>query len=522
MNARHANLTAAITRTARIARAGADRLYRAGLLGLGLGMTLAVGAFAAPPHGDDLDTQLQAALARAGFTGRIESSFPTLLRNALGRPLNPRLADLGRNLFFDPVHALGDDNSCAGCHAANAAFGDTQSIAIGVQSNMVVGEHRAGPRNQRRTPSVVNVALYPKLMWNGRFAALSGSPFDHSQPFSFPAPESTTRFTDPAIKHLLIAHAHMPPTELNEAAGFRGTRGTLDPLFDAFDNGRGSLLPLPDPAFGNTRNERIRDAVAARLNASPGYVQRFGQVFGPAPITPLMFAQAIAEFEFTLVRADAPIDSYARGDRNALSTDEKKGALLFFGAAKCVSCHAVGGLSNEMFSDFANHNIAVPQIAPVFGLGKGDTIFDGPNADEDFGNEQVTGNAVDRYKFRTSPLRNVALQPAFFHNGAFTRLEDAIRHHLEPAASARGYDAYKAGVAKDLRNRLGPLDPLNTIDPLLASIPRLGEDEFEHLVKFVRRGLLDRRMQNAKVFCDQVPAPLPSGMKALTFEGCGR
>ena len=50
-------------------------------------------------------------------------------------------------------------------------------------------------------PTVVNAALYPKLMWNGRFQALSGSPFDRSQPFSFPPPEGTTRFADPAIRH---------------------------------------------------------------------------------------------------------------------------------------------------------------------------------------------------------------------------------------------------------------------------------------------------------------------------------
>ena len=33
----------------------------------------------------------------------------------------------------------------------------------------------------------------------------------------------------------------------------------------------------------------------------------------------ITFGRAIAEFEFTLVFADAPIDRYARGDRNALS-----------------------------------------------------------------------------------------------------------------------------------------------------------------------------------------------------------
>jgi hypothetical protein len=46
-----------------------------------------------------------------------------------------------------------------------------------------------------------------------------------------------------------------------------------------------------------------------------------------------------------------------------------------------------------MFSDFQMHNIGVPQIAPFFGVGKGDVIFDGPNEDEDFGLEQVTGSS---------------------------------------------------------------------------------------------------------------------------------
>jgi cytochrome c peroxidase len=73
------------------------------------------------------------------------------------------------------------------------------------------------------------------------------------------------------------------------------------------------------------------------------------------------------------------------------------------------------------------------------GKGKGNTIFDGAGEDEAFGLAQVSGPASDRYKFRTSPLRNVALQPTFFHNGAFTRLDDAVRHHLDVLASARSY-----------------------------------------------------------------------------------
>ena len=74
-----------------------------------------------------------------------------------------------------------------------------------------------------------------------------------------------------------------------------------------------------------------------------------------------------------------------------------------------------------MFSDFKNRVIGVPQIAPFFGAEKGNVIFDGPGQDEDFGLEQITGDPNDRYKFRTAPLRNLALAPAYFHNGAYTR-----------------------------------------------------------------------------------------------------
>src|SRR5882672_11357215 len=108
-----------------------------------------------------------------------------------------------------------------------------------------------------------------------------------------------------------------------------------------------------------------------------------------------MFGRAIAEFEFTMAFANAPIDRYARGDANALNGAEKQGALVFFGKGKCVSCHAVSGQSNEMFSDFKMHNIGVPPIAPFFGVKQGNLIFDGPAEDEDFGLEQITGNAAD-------------------------------------------------------------------------------------------------------------------------------
>jgi cytochrome c peroxidase len=235
-----------------------------------------------------------------------------------------------------------------------------------------------------------------------------------------------------------------------------------------------------------------------------------------------MFGRAIAEFEFTLIFADAPIDRFARGEHQAMNIPEKKGALIFFEKGGCITCHAVSGKSNEMFSDFQMHVMGVPQIAPEFGVGKGNVIFDGPAQNEDFGLEQVTGNPADRYKFRSSPLRNVALQAAFFHNGAFARLEDAIYHHLHVFESARNYDPVRAGVDRDLTLLIGPIEPvLARIDPLLLSPRQLTPDEFENLVAFVRTGLLDPRAESQNL-CGLVPATLPSAMSPLRFQDCAQ
>src|SRR5262247_3371906 len=430
-----------------------------------------------------LDQQLENALAQHGFTGRIQST----LEQRIGRRIDNQLADLGRLLFFDTVGGLNNDNNCSGCHSPTNGFGDTQSIAIGIDNNGIVGPGRAGPRNQRRTPMVANTPFFPNLLWNSRFASLSNDPFDNSAGFLFPPPEGQSLSYLP---HLLDAQAFIPPTERVEVAGFAFPGDNFD----------------------------IRNEVLRRINGVPEYRKLFGKIFpsvrAGAPITFDMFGSAIAEFEFTLVFADAPIDQFARGKKNALTEEQKRGALLFFGVARCVACHKVSGESNEMFSDFSQHVIGVPQIAPL----NGNVTFDGPGQNEDFGLEQVTGDPNDRYMFRTSPIRNVALQPAFFHNGAFTRLEDAVRHHLDVFTSARNYSPGAAGVAPDLMAPMGPIEPvLARVDPILAAPINLTDEEFGQLVDFVRNGLLDQRAKPENLR-KLIPKAVPSGFPVLSFE----
>ncbi len=500
-----------------------------------------------PRPGDPDD--VRALLQQNGFSGNVEAT----LAARLGRPVDPDLADLGRLLFFDRALGLHSDpdgsngNSCAGCHSPSSGFGDTQSIAIGVDNNDVIGPGRSGARNQRRSPMLVNIAFAPRLMWDGRFSAPSGDPFDNSQGFRFPMPEGDAAFpaNHPGIRHLLVAQAHIPPTELPEMAGFTGTsaqpavsfvgkqllrRGmfsgggsALLAATDIFDDGHGQAVPAPDE--NGFRNAQIRDQAAASIDAIQGYRDRFGALYQSVadggPITYLMIAQALAEFQISLTFADAPVDAFARGDDAALSEAERRGAVVFFGKGGCVTCHATGGASSEMFSDFRNHRIGGPPLAPEFGPGLGNVQFAGEGSMEDFGAEHSTGEEAHRYVFRSAPLRNVAVQPAFFHNGAFTTLEAAIRHHLDAGHSLLDYDPAAHGVDADLQVLSPPREPIlaRGLDPVLADGIALSQPEFADLLAFVRDALLDPRATPANL-CGLIPASVPSGMTIGTFQGC--
>ena len=521
------------------------------------------------------DRKLRQTLNSAGLTGDIQQSLEKRLR----RTIDPQLVEIGKLVFFDKLQGLHGDNSCAGCHAPAAGFGDFKSIAVGVDSNDIVGAARKGVRNQRRTPMVLNNAFYPKLMWNGRFFAPSGDPFDNSQGFAFTDPEGTNKFpaNDPNVKLLLAAQGHIPGTELPEMAGFTGITGSFfatqrffagsttskftplavgiplpryevfsagglkllgttsskeDPDFSQFDDGHG--VAIPPAAADGSRNEPIRDVIMQRFNTSAEYKRLFGKAFPEVatggPITFAMIGQALSEFQVSLTFADAPVDRFARGDWRAMSAAEKRGATLFFGKANCVSCHGVGGRSNQMFSDFEMYNIGVPQIAPKFGKGTGNVPFRNAAGDfvvsgrYDFGladirdkDKQPQEFESAKFKFRTSPLRNIHLQPTFFHNGSFTRLEDAVRHHLDPHTSAKSYDPQKAGVEPDLHQVADPGPILAVLDPKVSKRLVLTDAEIKDLVRFFRVGLADPKATPAKLAA-MIPKSVPSGLPLQKFQ----
>jgi cytochrome c peroxidase len=104
------------------------------------------------------------------------------------------------------------------------------------------------------------------------------------------------------------------------------------------------------------------------------------------------------------------------------------------------------------------------------------------------------------------------------HNGAFTHLDDAIRHHLNVMDSSLNYTTAGQNLPADLNGPLGPMAPvLARLDPALSTPIVLTEAQFDQLLAFVRDGLLDPRA-TPNHLRRLIPRTVPSGRPVLVFE----
>jgi len=375
--------------------------------------------------------------------------------------------------------------SCSTCHSPVLGSADAQSQSRG-QGAIGLGPARRQNGEEffqflpRNTLSLWNrgVPGWDIMFWDGR---LGGTP---ATGFFSPAGADTPQ----NFSNALAAFSIIPVTPDEEMRGFPGQ-------LDVF----GKVNEMSE--LGNDDFAQIWPLVTARVVNHRGYDDLLAAAFPGIRDEDLditHIAEALGAFmtdEFTAL--NSPFDRYLAGDNNALSEDAKQGALLFYGRANCVSCHS-GGLQ----TDFDFHNIAAPQV----GTGRGEA------APLDLGRGAITNNPEDNFKFRTPSLRNIELEAPYFHNGAFAKLEDAVRHHLDPKASLARYDDSQVEP-----EHVGTFqDDLATIFSLWSTVsPRLeitgeplNDDEINNLMAFLS-ALTDPGSLNK---LDAVPDRLPSGL----------
>ncbi|UCC82180.1 MAG: cytochrome-c peroxidase [Gemmatimonadota bacterium] len=341
--------------------------------------------------------------------------------------------ELGRALFFDKILSGNRNISCATCHHPELSTTDGLSLGLGegpegLGSGRTPGTTKATAvhgRIARNAPALFNLGAkeFTRLFLDGRIEADPKGYYEGGfvTPAKWKLPEG--------LDNVLAAQAMFPVISRLEMAGQKGENPIADAV--SLNNAAG-----PGGAW---------ELLAERLQAIPEYVELFEAAFpeqieGADDITFVHAANAIAAFEAQAFRADdSPFDRYLRGSTEAMRPAARRGMELFYGKARCGECH--GG---KFQTDHEFHAIAMPQIGP----GKSD----GRHADywresgeraflEDFGRGRVTVRPEDEFKFRTPSLRNVELTGPYGHDGAYDRLEDVVRHHLDPVGSLERYVA---------------------------------------------------------------------------------
>lgn len=322
-----------------------------------------------------------------------ESDLAAIPQDSINNPLNPAKVELGKFLFFETGFAMNavkpegiGTYSCGSCHIPEAGFksGMFQGIADGGDGYGIKGEDRV--RSDEYIPSdldvqsirplsLLNVAYVKNTLWNGRFGA-----------------EGYNEGTEDLWKE-------SDGTHLNEL-GFKAIETqNLEGL------------------------ETHRILITEALIDEYGYRELFDEAF-PDLSEGLRYSNwggslAMSAYIRTLLSNQAPFQDWLKGDRFAMSVEEKKGAILFFGKANCSNCHYNQNLGS---SEFHALGVEDMDMRPFF------KTTDSEIEDRNLGRGAFTGDLSDNYKFKVPQLYNQSDSPFFFHGSSVPTLEALIEY----------------------------------------------------------------------------------------------
>lgn len=181
-----------------------------------------------------------------------------------------------------------------------------------------------------------------------------------------------------------------------------------------------------------------------RLRKHPEYQRLFFEAFGQDTITYELAANALAQFQRTMVSSNSKYDQAIQPGNGVFLTEaELNGYDIFFSEkGDCFHCH--GGI---LFTDNQFHNNAL-------------------DANPEAGLSEITGQPLDVGKFKTPTLRNVELTGPYMHDGRYATLEEVI-------------DFYSEGLKAS-----------ETVDPLMKNLHtggiRLSTQEKSDLLAFLK------------------------------------
>ena len=409
-------------------------------------------------------------------------------------PVRAALVELGRALAHDKLLSGNRDVSCMTCHTGALGSDDDRHLAMGITgSGSGAGRHGDFAQGEagRSSPPLWNMHAMRTLFWDGR----------------------VERKADGSLRH--GAGPHITPDML-KVLEFGPI--SLLPMFPvtARDEMRGFGSSNELAAVSDSNFTLIWQRLMMRIGQFPQYRQMFEAAYPGVAFEDMNFAYAanaiggfiVAEFKAN----DSAWDRFLRGNDKALNDEQLRGAEIFM--RTCVNCHSGSTGSNQSF-----HNTLLAQFGP--GPRNGG---DGPTGRDDFGRERVTGNAADRYRFRTTPLRNVEFSAPYGHTGEIVDLRDFVAHYSVffdnkgnpigaipgPAQNLLEWDASQ--IEGRLQSTI--VDNFDDIianrDPLFATGSPIRPEFIDPLTAFM---IANSDYNSVSRAADVAPASVPSGLQ---------
>jgi len=404
---------------------------------------------------------------------------------------NKELVHVGRLLFFDKVLSGNKDISCATCHFPSNGTSDNLPVSVGT-GGRGLGENRvleSGHFIPRNAPALFNMGYYSfdTTMWDGRIAV----DYLEKQTVLY-TPEPLINGHKPVEKNitkqinsLAAAQALFPVTSRHEMRGQPGENEIANAL----------------------NNLEIWQRLTHRITTNNRYVSLFKNAYRSvkkeSDINYGHIARAIGAFEMASFRADQTnFDRFLNGYDQALTRSQLRGASLFVGKAKCISCH-----NGPHLTDFKNYSSGMPQLGP------GKKLLS-HNVGEDLGLMLLSKDQNDLYCFKTPTLRNVQYTGPWSHAGAYNNLKNFLKHHVN---SQKGMELFLSEPHKHISNDdyvdlidfdiSRNIERVASTDSILKSV-HLSTPELNDVYNFLM-SLSDLDFYNSVSIPSSVPSGLP-------------
>lgn len=182
------------------------------------------------------------------------------------------------------------------------------------------------------------------------------------------------------------------------------------------------------------------EEVIVKLKEDDVFTPKFIAVY-PEGYSGDTICDAIAEYEKSLITPNSRFDQFLKGDKGALTENERKGYQLFLDN-NCANCHAGPALGGQSFE--------------YMGL-KGNYFHARELTPEDRGLEAFSRNPKDNARFKVPTLRNVEITYPYYHDGSIPDLEGAVKSMLTYQVGVKATDQEIRLITDYLKTLTGEL-----------------------------------------------------------------